>query len=316
MKENIGILTVDAHNWFFRRDCFSVKGGDGHVPLVNETFDTKHDMPRFAVFLSAGFDNSLMAARGKLVGTSPMLRSVGKGFEDQVRALRYRSIFNAALNLGWKALRACLDHGYTADYFFCDPVFERVGHKCVLEDIAMRIVNDRVPWDRGDTTTRLMNFFHGDYMHIVAHVFTTSNNLHLQLFLWDRLYPDQFVSSYGRSALMAAFWRFRKNEFDDLCESIGVRRDIALYEVLELGAEDAIEALLAVEDPSVRKMAFVRVWNNGNIESATRLAHTLSGDDVSFASPGFSLALKACLRIHGLENIISALLLEKALVTC
>ena len=316
MKENIGILTVDAPSWCFRHECFSVKGGDGHVPLVNETFDSKHDMPRFAVFLSAGFDRSFLAACGKVGGTSPMFRSVGKRFEDQVRALRYRSIFNAVINLGWKALRACLDHGYTADYFFCDPVFERVEHKCVLEDIAMRIVNDRVPWNRGDTTTRLMEFFHGDYAHMVAHVLTMGNNLHLQLFLWDRLFPDQFVTSYGRSALMAAFWRFRKDEFDDLCARFGVRRDIALYEVLELGAEDAIEALLAVEDPSVRKMAFVRVWNNGDIDSATRLAHTLTDPDVSFASPGFSLALKACLRIHRLENIISALLLEKARVTC
>lgn len=320
MKEYSGVVCFDRYNpedWSYRYECFLVDGRDDHVSFVNERY--RCDKLREFRKLLACTDKEAAgaaAASGKIVGTSPFLISVGKIFVDQIRAFRWRSVVDWLVQGGWQAMRICIDHGYLADYVFNDPVFENVNHYCVLHDIAQRIVNDPVPWNRAAARNRLREFFHGDYLYAVGHVLTSGIDHDLQLFLWDNLHPDYFVSSTGRCSLVVAFWVRRRDGFDGLCEALGIARSNALYEVFEAGCEDALPCLLAVRDPRPRKAAFVHAWNSGDMDAATALAKTLKNpDDRDFAFPAFDLAVRTCLRMTELEDLVKGLLVERMRLT-
>lgn len=315
--EDAGVIRLNPYNseeWSYRFDCFAVPGGDDYIPLVNERF--RPDQPDvFREFLACDDRDAAAAAALKVAGTSAFLRSVGKDFRAQVRALRWRSVVNALMAEGWKVVRMCLEHGLLADYVFRDPVFETVEHYCVLHDVARRIVQDDVPWRRAAARRRLREFFPGDLFHAVAHVLTASSDHDLQLFLWDRLFPSQFVSAPGRCALVVAFWRHRRDRFDELCRTIGLPRSNAVYEVFHAGFRDALPDVLAVEDTRTRKAAFIHAWNAGDRESATALAKSLAPADREFAVPGLTLAVASCLRLAELEAMVTSLLLERMRVS-
>lgn len=311
--QDCGVISYNRYNpddWTYRYSCFVAQGCHEYVPLVNEKF--RPDQPDvFRDFLSCSEEQAFEAAAARVMGASELLVSVGKLFEDQVRALRWRSIVDAVIHGGWTVVRLCLEHGYRADYMFRDPVFHNINHYCVVHAVARRIIEDDVPWHRESARERLQDFFAGSLFEASAHVLTRSSNHDLQLFLWDSLYPALFIHTGGRCSLLVAFWRRRRDEFDEVCEAIGISRDNAICEVFQAGYKDVLPALLSVSDPVIRKAAFMQSWNEGDLESATAIAKTIRPEDRDFHIPSMNLAIRSCLRTAELEAIVTSLLLEK-----
>lgn len=304
-----GVLSFEEEDWGFRAGCFDGDGCGEQVPLVSEALDLGRGGD-FEEFLSAPLCDALGMARRHGVRPGTLFRSVGMGVCHQVRALRYRSVVVALLSQGWRALRACLRHGYTAEYLFRDPVFPSVSHQAVLQDVALRLGREGVPWGRAAARRRLTEFFHGDYLVLVGHVLTESADADLQLHLFDLLGPRQFVSEAGRCSLLLAFWRRRRERFDWACDAIGVSRKNALLEVYASGEKGVLEDVLALGSPLHAQWAFAHAWNAGDQADAVRIAAVVECPGA--LPPPTALALEVCRRLARMERLVTSLLLEVA----
>lgn len=302
---SFGVISYAANGgWSFLLEAFDGTGcsPETYTPLVTEKLRPRQASV-FAEFLSASHEEATAMARRR-VKTSSLLVSVGMGLGDQVRALRYRSVVNSLLTHGWDAVIACVANGVGANHVLHDPVFP-VHHPRVLDSVAEKLATDASDSTNHKSLAVLERFF-GRLLNSSTRALSATTSKPLVLFLYDKAGPRRLHDS-ARTLLLAAIWSRRRDEFDEVCENVGIARNNAVYEVFLQGCEGALAELVSIPDESLRFQAFCHAFHSGADQNAYAIASSIPQG--SFQN---CIALRLVHRVAKLEKIIVGAIMERS----
>jgi hypothetical protein len=295
--------------WEWRGDAFDGLGcgPQSRCPLVAEEFRFGQ-MDAFGAFLRSSSDDAMVHARSR-VSTSSLLASVGMGLASQVAALRYRTIVNTVVARGWTAMQKMQDSGVDAEAILYDPVFA-FAHSTVLEEAAASVAKTG-PWGRSSALETFSDFMgnNPEVRRICVGVLTNTTNFHICARAYDFFGSADMFAPKGRTTLMAGFWKDRRDEFDAMCEEIGVARHSALQEAYARGCSDAIPALVNTgNSASMWRCAEIAISKKDR-DSIRLLA--VAADPEGAWPPYLAEVAECYQRIDGLEKIVADMLVEK-----
>lgn len=306
---NKGLVRVRNDGvWKWRTEAYDGAGcgKDTYCPLVTERFGADH-VDSFRDFLRAARSETTASAV-RAVGVSSLFLSIGMHLPSQVDALRFRSIVCALIEHGWVVAAAMGEFGMTAADVYYDPVFG-AEHPEVTTQV-MNVVAGNAPWENSETLQRFSAFSgeDPDVRAICIKALTKHASEPVCVAAYELFGTDVFFSDRGRKAVLAFFWKERRDEFEDVCEDMGVPKGTALFEAYSsTGCRHAVDAAIETGDAAIAwKCARAAMTKNDAVAFRAVCAA------VTGAPSGLEIAVDSCRRVIELERLVASMLMERA----